>query len=83
MSHRSSCDSRMAANNGCPSSNEGEALAAGAPTRDALVEFMRQRIENGDLALEDIVIRLVDYGLMSPTDFVAEMAERMALMAAG
>lgn len=44
---------------------------------DQLAAFMLQRIENGDLGLEDIPVRLARYGLMEPEDFVAEMQERM------
>lgn len=44
---------------------------------DELTEFMRQRIDNGDLELEDIPVRLARYGLMKPADFVNEMSERM------
>ncbi len=44
-----------------------------------LANFMLQRIENGDLALEDIPVRLARYGLMEPNTFVDEMRERMEL----
>ena len=44
---------------------------------DAIAEFMRQRIESGDLALEDIPNRLASYGLMEPQEFVIEVQERM------
>lgn len=44
-----------------------------------IAEFMLRRIENGDLALEDIPVRLAQYGLMDPVDFVDEMRERMGL----
>ena len=40
---------------------------------------MLQRIENGDLALEDLPVRLAQYGLMEPNAFVDEMRERMVL----
>jgi hypothetical protein len=40
---------------------------------------MLQRIETGDLALEDIPVRLARYGLMEPNAFVDEMRERMEL----
>jgi hypothetical protein len=40
---------------------------------------MLQRIENGELTLEDIPIRLARYGLMEPSAFVDEMRERMEL----
>lgn len=46
---------------------------------DALVEFMNQRIADGDLSLEDILDRLVRFGLMEPHAFIAEMRERMGL----
>ncbi len=48
-------------------------------SEDALANFMLQRIENGDLALEDIPVRLARYGLMEPGAFVDEMRERMEL----
>lgn len=44
-----------------------------------LADFMLQRIENGDLSLEDLPVRLVRYGLMEPNAFVDEMRERMKL----
>lgn len=46
---------------------------------DELADFMAQRIESGNLALEDIPMRLARYGLMEPGQFVAEMRERMGL----
>jgi acyl carrier protein len=39
--------------------------------------FLRQRMQDGDLSLEDIPTRLARYGLMRPEDFVDEMNERM------
>ena len=48
-------------------------------SEDELADFMLQRIENGDLALEDIPVRLARYGLMEPNAFVHEMRERMEL----
>lgn len=48
-----------------------------SPSEEDLVEFMLQRIEGGALPLKDIPLRLVRYGLMEPSDFVAEMRERM------
>lgn len=48
-------------------------------SEDELASFMQQRIENGDLELEDIPIRLARYGLMEPNAFVDEMLERMHL----
>lgn len=44
---------------------------------ETIANFMLFRIENNDLALEDIPMRLARFGLMNPADFVAEMAERM------
>jgi hypothetical protein len=44
---------------------------------DEVAAFMLQRIEDGNLSLEDIPVRLARYGLMEPDDFVAEMRERM------
>ncbi|EMQ8858225.1 hypothetical protein MML34_000462 [Pseudomonas aeruginosa] len=42
-----------------------------------IAAFMRQRIEDGNLAAEDIPVRLARYGLMASDAFVAEMRERM------
>lgn len=47
-------------------------------SEDELANFMSQRIENGDLDLEDIPVRLARYGLMEPNAFIDEMLERMA-----
>lgn len=44
---------------------------------DEIADFMLQRIEDGNLALEDIPVRLARYGLMNPEQFCAEMQERM------
>ena len=44
---------------------------------DELADFMLERIEDGQLAVEDIPVRLARYGLMEPADFVTEMRERM------
>jgi hypothetical protein len=63
-----------------PSKTENTSRALGL-TEEELADFMLQRIESGDLALEDIPARLARYGLMAPEDFVAEMLERMALQA--
>ena len=49
------------------------------PSEDELAGVMLQRIENGDLALEDIPVRLARYGLMEPNAFVDEMRERMEM----
>jgi hypothetical protein len=46
-------------------------------SEDELTSFMQQRIECGDLPLEDIPIRLARYGLMEPSAFIVEMRERM------
>ena len=48
-------------------------------TEDELADYMIQRIDSGDLALEDIPVRLARYGLMKPAAFVNEMAERMGM----
>lgn len=49
------------------------------PSEDELAAFMRRRLENGELAAEDIPVRLARYGLMQPQSFVEEMCERMEL----
>jgi hypothetical protein len=46
-------------------------------SEDELAAFMRRRLENGELAAEDIPLRLARYGLMQPQTFVEEMRERM------
>ena len=48
-------------------------------SEDELASYMLQRIEDGDLALEYIPVRLARYGLMEPNAFVDEMRERMEL----
>ena len=48
-------------------------------TEDELADFMLERIENNDLTLEEIPVRLARYGLMEPHAFVSEMRERIAL----
>lgn len=47
-------------------------------SEDSLARWMTRRIEDGELALEDIPVRLARYGLMEAPAFVAEMRERMA-----
>lgn len=49
-----------------------------APSEEELAQLMLNRIERGDLALEDIPLRLARYGLMEQSAFVAEMCERLA-----
>lgn len=49
------------------------------PTEDETADFMLQRIENGQLGVEDIPLRLARYGLMESHQFVAEMRERMTM----
>lgn len=46
-------------------------------SEEKLSSFMLQRIESGGLALEDIPVRLAQYGLMEPHAFVDEMRERI------
>ncbi len=46
-------------------------------TEDEVADFMLERIENGDLGLENIPVRLARYGLMDAIEFSAEMRERM------
>lgn len=48
-------------------------------SEEAIARLMSHRIENGDLALEDIPNRLAKFGLMEPHNFVAEMRERIEL----
>lgn len=42
-----------------------------------IADFLRQRIEDGNLNAEDIPLRLARYGLMDPEAFAAEMRKRM------
>jgi hypothetical protein len=46
-------------------------------SEDELASFMPQRNEKGDLALEDIPVRLARHGLMESNAFADEMRERM------
>ena len=53
-----------------------------ALSEEDLSNFMLKQIENGQLELGDIPVRLARFGLMEPGAFVSEMRERME-MAAG
>ena len=44
---------------------------------EEVATFLSQRIEDGIIALEDLPVLMARYGLMNPSDFVAEMQERM------
>lgn len=48
-------------------------------SEEEIADFMRHRIENSDLQLEDIPVRLARYGLMERNAFIDEMRERIAL----
>jgi len=48
-------------------------------SEEAIARLMAHRIENGDLALEDIPTRLAKFGLMEPHNFVDEMRERIEM----
>lgn len=50
-------------------------------TEDDVADFMLKRIENGDLDLGDVPVRLARYGLMDSIEFSAEMRGRMEVMA--
>ncbi len=52
-------------------------------TEEEVADWMRQRIESGQLHPEDIALRLARYGLMEVPAFVAEMRERMEMAEAG
>lgn len=54
-------------------------IVPAAPPFNDITDYMNQRIADGDLSLEDILYRLVRYGLMEPLAFIAEMRERMGL----
>lgn len=43
-----------------------------------MTRFMRERIENMQISADEIPLRLSRYGLMPPSEFLAEMRERMA-----
>ncbi|MBH9724955.1 hypothetical protein JAO10_31975 [Burkholderia contaminans] len=44
---------------------------------DEIRDFLTDRIESGDMQLEDITKLMVRYGLMDPKAFQVEMCERM------
>jgi hypothetical protein len=46
-------------------------------TEEEVENFMRQRVANGDLLLEDVPSRLARYGLLEVPAFIAEMRERI------
>lgn len=46
---------------------------------EKITAFMADRIENGQLDLEDIPLRLARYGLQHRQSFIDEMNERMAM----
>lgn len=48
-------------------------------SEEEVASFMLRRIENGDLDLEDISVRLARFGLMEAPAFIAEMRERMEM----
>lgn len=52
-------------------------------TEKEVADFMLDRIENGQLGLEDIPARLARYGLMEAPKFVAEIRERIEALAEG
>lgn len=63
--------------------NYGVTVSAVPPalSEEDLSKFMLKRIEDGQLELEDIPVRLARYGLMEPGAFVSEMRERMEMAA--
>lgn len=63
-------------NNAMPRSDELDGI------EDAIVDFFTNRIESGNLPLEEVTRLMARYGLMDPAAFVAEMKERMASEAA-
>jgi hypothetical protein len=58
-----------------------DALESSTSDEEEIARYMQQRIDNGDLDIEDIPILMARYGLMYPCEFVGEMRERMAIMA--
>lgn len=46
-------------------------------TEGELATFISHRIEDGDIKLEDVPVRMARYGLMNPVRFAEEMQERM------
>ncbi|EZO23261.1 hypothetical protein [Pseudomonas aeruginosa] len=56
-----------------------EAIDARRKLEAEIADFLRQRIEDGNLDAEDIPVRLARYGLMAPEAFVNEMRERMGI----
>jgi hypothetical protein len=53
------------------------AVAPERLSEQTIARLMAHRIETGELAPDDIPVRLARYGLMNPNAFVAEMRERM------
>jgi hypothetical protein len=53
------------------------AVVPEGPTEQRITRLMAHRIETGELAPDDIPVRLARYGLMNPNAFVAEMIERI------
>ncbi|ABM41631.1 hypothetical protein QYG06_10095 [Xanthomonas euvesicatoria] len=56
-----------------------ETVSARLKLEAEIADFLRQRIEDGNLCAEDVPARLARYGLMPPETFVSEMRERMGL----
>ncbi|KDC16451.1 hypothetical protein L542_5195 [Bordetella bronchiseptica F-1] len=56
-----------------------ETVSARLKLEAEIADFLRQRIEDGNLYAEDVPARLARYGLMPPEAFVSEMRERMGL----
>lgn len=59
----------------------GQAAEQVPLSEEEITAFMRRRIEDGEWDAEDIPVRLARFGLMDPAQFMAEMAERIALRA--
>jgi hypothetical protein len=73
-------DRTVSARTPLPICNAATSKSTVSLSEEEIADFMLQRIESGDLALEDIPVRLARYGLMEPSAFVAEMRERMEMM---
>lgn len=47
------------------------------PSEGTIGNWLSCQIEDGNMLLEDVPLRMERYGLMAPQDFLAEMQERM------
>lgn len=48
-----------------------------SPDEEAVAQFLSEKIINGELSMEDVPVRMAQYGFMEPDAFLEEMHERM------